>query len=328
MRRETAAALVALLAIPAAALAADGANEPDRLVIGGSLRSPGAERLTVPHTSSWMLQLAWLIDEGATVEPGDAVARFDPAGAAEALAQQRDRLRDKRQERRLARADGRVGRLQLELELARARIAERKATLDAAVPEGVLSGKTWSERQREAAEATKKLRDAELALATHDVTQASRIVQLDIDVMNLETEIEEAEQDLASLTLRASRAGIVVHETNWNGEKVRPGEQLRATQAVASISDPATLEVEAWAAETDVGALRAGQPARLVLDAASGRTFRGRITEVARHGDTRRRWGRAGWFRVQITIDEHDTSLMRPGMSVRCEVESDAETAP
>lgn len=307
-----------LLAAIFASGTAPFAAPPDFATLTGQLWAADSDELAVPVTSSWQLELKWLVEEGSEVEASEPVARFDPAGVRDQLEQSEQELVAKRRELSLARSDGEIERLRLELELRRADTAARKAAIDAAVPQDALEKKTFAERQLAKSEAEKALRDARGALSTHEVSTRSEIAQLEIDIDQLERDVSERRKELDALTLRATRPGILTHASHpWTGEKIREGDQLRATFLVARIPDMSTLQVEAWAAETEVWRILSGSDATMVLDAVPERTFTGRVLDVSRSGETRRQWGESPWFRVRVSIDDADTDVMRPGMSVR-----------
>ena len=97
--------------------------------------------------------------------------------------------------------------------------------------------------------------------------------------------------------------------------------QVEMGFVLASIPDLDTLEVLAWAMEPELPALEEGQRVSLRLDAYSARQFRGQVTSVGISGQKRVQWGDSPYFPVRIRIVDPDTAIMRPGMSVSCEID-------
>ncbi|RMG42512.1 MAG: HlyD family efflux transporter periplasmic adaptor subunit [Acidobacteria bacterium] len=287
----------------------------------GELTAREAERFTVPLASGWRLQLKWLIDEGTAVRPGDVVARFEPSVTESVLEEAETNLDQKSRELAFKRLEGEQKRLALERELARAQAECDKAEIDASVPPEVVEGREYRQRRLALEKARRKLEDAEQALQAGRLQTAAELFALEIEVADLEDDVGRFRKELASLELRAHRPGIVVHEYHpWWGRKVQEGDRLEATLPVASIPDLSTLEVEAWATETEVARLAPGQKVRLAFDALPGREFTGVVTDVAERGTRRPAWGNGSYFRVGIALDERDEEVMRPGMSARCDV--------
>lgn len=291
------------------------------LVLSGSLRAVEAERFSIPVTSNWQVTIKWLIPEGQYVEPGDPIALLDPAGVEENLRQIEDQLIGKFMQRSSARADARLARMDLELALKRAEVEYRKAQIDADIPQEVLKGVDYRKRQLAMKTKQRGLEDAQMALLTHDATTRSQQAEIDIEVKELQQRRTRLGKEIESLTLRATGSGLVVHEEHpWLGRKIVEGDRLQATFPVARIPNLKTLEVEAWAGESEVIRIRVGQSVALTLDAYPQHALTGRVTFVASAGEQRVSWGRASYFRVGITMDRPSAEYMRPGMSVRCEI--------
>ncbi len=309
------AAAAALLVTPAVPEALPHAP----VLLTGTLRAESAERLPAPITSTWNLKLEWLVEEGVRVEAGDVVARFDTSGLADQLIDAENRHVATKQQRDVQESQGRLQKLELELALARAEAEFRKATLDASVPEGILGGKDFRERQLNAATKKKEYEDALAALSTQETTHAAALIAADLELGRLQQQIDDRREELDALSLVATRAGIVVHEDHvWYGRKVREGDQVQATFPIVSIPDLSSIEVEAWASEVDVRRLERGQAVDVSLDAFPSRRFRGAIERIGSAGEPREAWGREPYFRVTISLADSDPDTMKPGMSARC----------
>jgi len=326
MRCETRrlASLVAVAALATPALA--GASPS--LVLTGSLRAAEAERFHVPVTRNWQLTLTWLLPEGERVEAGASIARFDPAGVQDRLDEVEEELITKRLDRGSQKAEASLTRMDLELALKRAEVDYRKSKIDAAVPQDVLDGVDYRQRQRQMASARNAFEQAQIDLLNHDSKTNAELSEIDLEIAELNTEFERLEKELDSLDLRATRAGLVVHADHpWEGRKVLEGDRLQPTFAVARIPDLDTLEVEAWSGESDVVRVAVGQTVNMRLDAYPERVFTGRVASVASAGEPQKTWGRAPYFRVVVELDERDLTIMKPGMSVRCEIDTGSEDA-
>jgi multidrug resistance efflux pump len=299
------------------------------IVLSGSLSAAEAERFSVPVTSNWQATVKWLIPEGERVEVGDSIAVFDPGNAENSLQEAIDELFNKRHERGNEDAAARLARMNLELALKRAEVDYRKASIDAEVPQSVLKGADFRRRQLEMETKRRAFEDAQLSLLNHDATTRSKLAELEIEIAELERTQEDQRKELELLNLRATRAGIVIHEVHpWMGRKVVEGDRLQPTFPVAQIPDLATIEVEAWAGESEVARLEVGRPVSMTLDSHPEKPLFGKVTSVAAAGERRKSWGRASYFRVRISLDQPDESYMRPGMSVRCEIQASQESAP
>ncbi|MBP7148121.1 MAG: efflux RND transporter periplasmic adaptor subunit [Acidobacteria bacterium] len=327
MSRIVAAALVALACAAAAPAAPPPGNVvargdlDRRLVLAGTLSAQRAERHAVPLTSSWRQTIKWLIDEGTAVEPGQAIARLDPADLARRIEEREIALIRQRQQRLVQDSAGRRERLELQLKLEQARVEFEKARVDAAVPEPMVGSKNHHERRLALEKAERAHAQAGQALATAEANLASSLRQLDLDLAQDEAELARLNENLDSLTVRAASAGIVIYERHaWYDRKVRIGDTVNPMQGLVQIPDIATIEVEAWAGEADVTLLAPGQRVAVRLDAFPERAFAGHVRAVNPTGEQRESFGSSRYFRVAIALESIDAAIMKPGMSAECEI--------
>ena len=55
-------------------LAINAAAEP--LLLTGEVAARNSQVFVAPQADSWMVQIAWMVEEGERVEPGDAVVQY------------------------------------------------------------------------------------------------------------------------------------------------------------------------------------------------------------------------------------------------------------
>ncbi|MDQ7008553.1 MAG: efflux RND transporter periplasmic adaptor subunit [Acidobacteriota bacterium] len=330
LRRLLAVTGGALLVLAgAAAPARTPLQRPEGWILSGSLVAATAEYFRVPESARWQIKLVWLIEEGSEVGPKDAVARLDPGDTRDSLIDRQDRLQKKRQEVALHQAQAQLDRLDKQLELARAEADYEKARLDAAVPEQVLEGKDYRARQLELRKKKDELDAARMALMVSEAARLATEATDQIEIADLEEEIARYETILDNLVLRAHRPGIVVYgEHPWWGRKFQEGDQVQFGFTIASIPDLDTLEVHAWALEVDLPGIFPGQRARVRLDAFPDREFSARVVTIGVSGEKRALWGKAPYFPVTLRLDQVDPAVMKPGMSVQCELLPPGEEAP
>ncbi len=311
----------------ARALAVSAGAFQSTTVLTGSLTALRSEEFKVPITETWRLQIKWMVKEGDPVKPGDPVVRFDTSGLASLLESAQDALKAKREEQVRKRAEFENQRFELDVEVKKARNDNRQKALDASIPEGLESKYEYDRKQLE-----KKISDESLAsaLTNQGVKTAdleSQMRTLGIEAAELEAKLAKLERSLSGMTLLAQTEGAVLYDVDeWNGRKVQVGDTVFATSVVAAIPDMTSLVVQAWVSETHIQRLRAGQPADLYLDAYPDRPYKGTLRLISKSADPVRRWGRSNYFRVEVELGTIEPDLMKPGMSVRCELRGPRET--
>jgi RND family efflux transporter MFP subunit len=113
-------------------------------------------------------------------------------------------------------------------------------------------------------------------ISAHDLDQARR--DLDTARARLETAraaVTRHEAQLAKTRIVAPISGTLI------ARHVDAGETVEAGARIVTLADLSRLRVEAEADEADAAALAAGTPATITADGYPGRSWRGRVEEIA-----------------------------------------------
>ena len=87
---------------------------------------------------------------------------------------------------------------------------------------------------------------------------------------------------VADLNVKAPRDGVILHQSNWQGEKFDVGSQVFRGQSVALIPDVSTLIARVAVPETEIRHVRMGMKARVVVEGGAGQAIEGEVTEIGR----------------------------------------------
>jgi len=258
---------------------------------------------------------------GESVKPGDPVVRFDTANIASSIETAQDSLRAKLEEQSQKKSEYENQKFELDVEVKKAENDNRQKSLDASIPEGLESKYEYDRKQLE-----KKRSDHILASALTNRTVKlaefeSQLKTIAIEVGELDARLKKLRDSLNGLILFARTEGAVLYGgDDWSGRKVQVGDTVFATFTVATIPDLTSLLVQAWISETHIQRIQTGQSVDLYLDAYPDKQYKGVIRYISRSAEPVRRWGRSHYFRVDIEIEKLEPDIMKPGMSVRCEV--------
>jgi RND family efflux transporter MFP subunit len=152
-------------------------------------------------------------------------------------------------------------------------------------------------------------REEEQARAEWAVLEAER-KRLDEELASLRWKIDHTE-------IRSPVHGVVFERLAQSGQWVGPGHE----SAIASIYDPARLQVWADINQRDAARVRAGQGVEVSVEAEPGRVFRGRVGRILPRASIAK-----NTFQAKIVLDETSASL-RPDMSVKVTFLGEAEPA-
>jgi multidrug efflux pump subunit AcrA (membrane-fusion protein) len=291
------------------------------IVLTGSLTALRSEEFKVPITETWRIQLKWMVKEGESVKPGDPVVRFDTASLASSIETAQDSLKAKWEEKSQKEAEYENQKFELDVQVKKAENDNQQKALDASIPQGLESKYEYDRKQLE-----KKISDNALASAQRNrsvklAEMESQIKTLTIEAGELEAKLKKLKDSLNGLTLIARTEGAVIYAVDeWSGRKVQVGDTVFATYPVATIPDLKSLLVQAWISETHIQRIKTEQNVDLTLDAYPDRQYKGVIREISKSADPVRRWGKSNYFRVDIGMEKLEPAIMKPGMSVRCEV--------
>lgn len=156
---------------------------------------------------------------------------------------------------------------EIESEELRAALDESRARIAEAEAEVRLSEATLKRRQPLAEDGV---------VAEHDLDQAHR----DLDIARARRETARAEVARFEAQLRKTRIVAPISGTVIT-RHVDAGETVEAGDPVATLADLARLRIEGEADEADAGSLTVGAAVSITADGYPGRSWNGRIEEVA-----------------------------------------------
>jgi HlyD family secretion protein len=295
------------------------------LVDSVELRGEVKARRSVPifcPSNAGDIQIVKLAANGSLVHKSDTVAVLDPASLQTPRNQRRSDLKQAQAQVADARAQAQLTEEQDLTDVLSAKYALEKARLDASEAE-VLSAIDAQEKRLALADAEQKYKQMQQKLqADRDSAQAN-IVSIQQKQAKAERDVQQYEDALARLTLRAPADGMVSLAPNWRnyngGDSAPPfkeGDRAWAGAVIAELPDMSSLYLAARSDEADRGRLLVGQPASARVDALPDRDFLGKIQEISPLAKP----DFSGWpptmdFDVAVMLDHPDQRL-RPGMSV------------
>lgn len=214
-------------------------------------------------------------DYNSMVRKGQLIARIDPTSFELRVTQASAELDAARtavltQQANCAAAEAELSRARAASEHA-ARELDRNRALQA---ENFISAAALDKAKTEAdaAQEQVKMAQARLVLAQAQVRAAKATVRV------RQSQFEQAKVDLDRTEIRAPVDGIVVTKLVEPGQTV--AASLQAPDLFMIAKDLREMQVETSIDESEVGRVRAGQPAWFTVDSFPGKTFRGTVAHV------------------------------------------------
>ncbi|MFN8644955.1 MAG: efflux RND transporter periplasmic adaptor subunit [Candidatus Binatia bacterium] len=229
--------------------------------------------------------LAIDVDFNSPVRRGQRVAKIDPAPF---------QVKVQRAEAGLATARARVEQAQADLRL-KALTLERSRRL---LGTNVVSQNEYDE-----------------ALSAHQQARA-RVSLEEASVRQAQAELEEARINLGYTDITSPVDGVVVARNVDVGQTVAASFQTPTLFLIAR--NLTEMQVDAAVSESDIGAVREGQPATFTVDAYPGRDFHGAVTQVRNAPTTVQN---VVTYDVIVGVDNDDLAL-KPGMTATVRIET------
>jgi len=294
----------------------------DHILLTGELVAEDAVALVTPNANMWPMLIRWLAEDGIEVAEGDVVVEFDNSRLTSNLESMRAKVVEAANRLISLRARLANDHSQAAYEVEKKKAEYEKARLDAKIPKEIQARVEFERFQLEVQRKELELAKAGRQLET--VVEAGK-AELRIEEIALEQtrrEMTQAEETITRLALKAPRAGILlVSEDPRQGRTFQSGDNTFPGSSVARIPDLETLMVQARLFDVDDGKVLAGQQVLATLDSFPDQVLQGRVRQVEGVAQSQANSQRR-FFRVFVDLEEIDVERMRPGMSVKLEIES------
>jgi HlyD family secretion protein len=301
---------------------------PKTLVFGvdatGLLRATSVQNFGGPpmFANYWQFQIVNLVAEGKQVKPGEQLITFDAQRIRDDLQRFQNELEQANKELEKTRTQIDLERQELLTRLAAAENnyekLKLKQTRDLRIDalNKVEEDRLAFEQARREVEAIKERLDwhKKSSEATYQIIVSKKT--------RAENKVNEIKKGMENFQAKADRDGVVIYKTKWNGDKFRVGENVWMGQSILEIPDLNTIIAEAYVPEVDIGKVKTGQRAEVTIDAFPDKVYSGSVKSVGTLVRPK------AWdipnkiLDIQIALDQLDTSIMRPAMSVKTKVET------
>src|SRR5690625_278718 len=267
---------------------------------------------------------------GERFEAGAELARLDPEPFERELREARIGL--ERAESSLATLQANqtnalaAGRQELQNARSRVELAQREVTrltsqlelTTRLVELGSESPASLREAQDALADAREELDTARTALAdlqdSHALQESVRSQErrdAELNVSQAQLDLEEAQENLDSLTIVAPFPAIV------SEAEVNEGASVTENTVLLTLIDDSVLDMPVQVDETEIGSVAVGQAATVRLDAKPDEELPGSVTAIS---PVARLENNIPIFDVTVTIENPDLSV-RPGMTAEAQIE-------
>jgi HlyD family secretion protein len=288
-----------------------------RVPAPGNLRAVHATPLSVPPGASVPYRIGWLAPDGARVKAGEVVIRFDNSDLVKQLtdAQGDEKSAGFKIRKQSVQGRSEIAKLDKTADLAREELesASKFQKKDAVI----FSRSEIIESEVDRSLAKEKEAHAREAQSRQRKLSGTELDLLGIERRKAELKINQAQQALSSLEVRAPHDGVIVLKRDWKGDPVRVGDTVWTGQPLAEIPDLSAMEAEVFVLEADAGGLAPGKHAEVTLESQPDVVYPAEIRRVDTLAKPRFRGSPVQYFAVVLKLAATDPRVMKPGQRVR-----------
>ena len=274
-----------------------------------------------PRVRSGPMRIAWLAPEGKVVARGETLVRFDETDAQLSLEQGQNRLatQSHRIENSTVRQTGEIRQLEME---------QQSADLERSYSESQIRKDETIFSQWEIRES---LMDADLAESRLDFLSSreglqeelgeSQLRELNVERTSVEAKIKLAREVLSSLSVKSTVPGVIVyHKIEFTPPEV--GSTVWPGQAIMEISSADRFRAIVSIPEVEIGRIRVGSRAEVVLDSFPDKKISGQIESLSRVAKQLNRRDPRKYFECSVLVDVDPVVSMelKPGMDLKVSI--------
>jgi HlyD family secretion protein len=287
----------------------------------GELQAAKSTPIIVPPESRFGRQtIAWLAPEYAMVRKGDVVVRM-------ASTELRELLRT--EEAEMAKLRLEIGQKQKQLdkeksdlagEIAVTGIQRELADVYAARDETIFPRNKIIE---DAIDLNyQKIRESHFGRKRDQLEKriTAEVQLLESKARTHRVKIDQLQDQLSNLEIRAPHDGMLIIEKWYTGEKFRVGMNAWGGMKLASLPDLSVMEAKIYVLESEASGLAEKLSVSLSLDFEPGRTFTGRVVGIDTIAKPLSEQSPLKYFETRVSLDVTEPGLMKPGVQVKAAI--------
>ena len=200
-----------------------------------------------------------------------------------------------------------------------------KAARKAELPQSLLAKNDYMENQLNYELAKKDFKASELDLKLTKQKSQTEEEILEAEIAKLNSEIEEYTSSISSMKMFAQSEGIVMHKSNWDGNKFAIGDTVWGGQRVIEVANLSKIIAKIEITENKIKHIKQGQSVKVTLDSLPDKEYIGKIESISKVVQIKSKNQPSKILEAIVYIDNVDTEVMRPGMRLSAEIEASPE---
>jgi multidrug resistance efflux pump len=287
----------------------------DEIKISGELQARDTDNFSPPRVERiWQYTVSFMAADGSVVKPGMPVLMFKTDEINRKLIEAQGKLKIKESEAKNNKANELENFEKKAIAIEEKKMQLEKAQRKAELPESVLAKNDYQENQLRLKLAQKQYDSSNLDYdLSQQKSQTSQQI-LETEIKKLNSDITKYTASISSMKMFAKAEGIVMHKTNWQGDKYAVGDSIWGNRRVVEVANLSKIIANIEIAENDIKHVDLNQKVKVKLDALPDMEFKGSITNISKVVRIKSKNQPSKILQAIVEIDKVDTEVMRPGM--------------
>lgn len=268
----------------------------------------------------WQYKIQKMAPENKLVKKGDIILVFDGQKLKNNLIGKKSQLKAAIKKAESDKLKDESKQQDLMLDLAEANMEFEKAKRKAEIVDASSSEIERLKQQADYRYQTENLAQAKQRLAYHQQAMLINVKVSEGKIKSLQTRVNSIQQEIAKLSVKAPKDGLVMYLENWEGEKAAVGETVFMGRSLMQLPSLDSVALKAEFAEPDKAKLQQGQSVRVIFEAYPEMSYPGTIAKLGQAFYPKSSSNPKVIFDAQIELGENHPNVMRPGMKAKVEV--------
>lgn len=268
----------------------------------------------------WQYKIQEMAAENKQVKKGDVILVFDGQKIKNNLISRQSKLRAAIKKAESNQLKDEAAMQDFILRLAEAEMEYNKAKRKSEIVDASSSNIERLKQQADFRYQIENLAQAKQKLAHHKKAMLINIKVSKGKIRSIRSRVNSIQQEIAKLSVKAPKDGLVMYHEDWNGEKAAVGETVYMGRSLMQLPSLDAIALKAEFAEPDKAKIKPGQAVRVIFEAYPEKSYRGTISKLGQAFYPKSANNPKVIFDAQIELGDARPDVMRPGMKAKIEV--------
>ena len=283
--------------------------------ISGELQALNTENFSPPRVKKvWQYTVSFMAEDGSVVKAGMPILMFKTDAIQTNLDDAKGKLSIKQSELKNNKALEVENFEKKRIDIEQKKMELEKATRKADLPKSVIAQNDYKENQLlfKLAEKQYKSTQDDYNLSKQKAKTEERLINAEIK--KLTADVTEYTNSIKTMKMLSKSTGIILHKTNWQGEKYAVGDTIWGNRRVIEVANLSEIIAKLEITENNIKHIKQNQSVSIKLDSLPDREFKGTIKSISKVVRIKSKNQPSKILEAIVHFNNVDSEIMRPGM--------------